>query len=491
MIYSKPQCATGTFTVGTALEKLTAFNAVYEAGKNGSVANNCQFSENEKAAWRNAIREGVILCGGEPSELDFFEKMNGAKTNAMEIDATDLYIKYKCDRDYNIYSVESVVGASPGGSRTFTLLKSNHSMNGKYSNVAVNGNIYVYEDRQWLQITAVDTTVDFAHVVTVVPNSKDYTVKINAGKKMMFSPVRFIDGYSCPAPSSTWESPGFIKKVSPFRIRKDWETPYELNRPYQDILQWAVAFDHQGNEIDQWTTADALSAHEEMMSMRNLIFFLGQKKDNPALVGTAQQTKYSGFDGYLPSLRYGGGVLYDIDPGVGFDLDSDFQAIIQHQDATKRTKEFFGMHGINFGFGMTRNFNQNVKNYSGACTFDTFKRMGATQEDIVRMGVQSMKWNNYTLHWKEISAWSDTRYIGNYDFPNMAILQPGNGLRDSKNRAVPAIEFYSPTGGETMMESIVDHWKTDQCEKLSGSIIEELMMATHCPSQHILINPIM
>jgi len=88
---------------------------------------------------------------------------------------------------------------------------------------------------------------------------------------------------------------------------------------------------------------------------------------------------------------------------------------------------------------------------------------------------------------------SDTRGIGNGIYPYSAHFIPGNGLRDSKGREVPAFQFFQPRGcGATGMleEWERDHRKIDGCDKLAGYLAETLMMTTHCPNQHILANPI-
>jgi len=473
------------------MDSMQEFRSAYEAGPNGSV----QFSklqDEHRVNWQTQIREGIIHCGNRPVEFDFFEKMISG--GAQNLDATDLYTKYDCDRQYNIFAESAAQGTVPGGPVTFTLMRAQHSRNGMHSNAVVNGNIYIYEDRQWLQITSIDTTVPYAHQVTARPFKAAYIANIRAGKEMMYNPTRHTDGYTCKIPNTQWQQPGFIKKWSSYRVRKDWEVAFKMDGPYHEQLRFHLIFDREGNEVDGWELYAKQDAREQLQAQKNLDFFIGQQRDNPALTSLYSDDYYPGFEGLMPILRYGGGGRYDFDPAYGFDIESDFQNIILQQDAHKRTKEFMLWHGIRFGFGLTNRSNELFKNNAGSCTFETFTRSGAGKADIEKLMVNSIKYGNYSIHLKEVDAWSDSRYLGNAEFPNLGILMPGNGLTDSKGRSVSAVEFFNVTGKnqQAVMESkTVNHFDSESgCEKFSGSIIENYGMMVHCPGQWALLNPI-
>jgi hypothetical protein len=492
---STPQCGTNQITsVGDAINKLEAFNALYavhQAEANPELCGNAD----DTAMWRKLVHEGVINCGGEPMELDFFEKIFGGKTEV--IDAKKIYFRYNCDIDMNIYAQNSVVGSGAGQPVTFQLLKANHTGDGKFSYPVEGYSLYIYEDNQWVYISAANKDAQYGHTFTVRPYKKNYTVNIRKNKKMMVLPVQLVSGLSCPTPSSSWQSIGYTQHVRPFRIRKDWELPIDLLRGYEEVLQFAIMFDENGKEIDCYEAFEKTQARRDMKWAKNLLFFLGQQIDNPSLLGSdsGQVTvDYSGFDGYIPTMHYGGGTVIDIDPGVGFDLDADLEPVIIRNDSLKRTNEFVVLHAKPFWLSMNRNADGKFKENAGACTFDTFKRSGSDMDEIKRLGVRSYEWANFSLHFKEVSAMSDTRGIGNYNFPHQANFIPGNGLRDSKGREVPAIQFFVPRGcGATgMLEDVDrDHRKIDGCDKLAGYMAETIMSAIHCPHQHILINPVL
>lgn len=484
--YNKPKVSTKIFNVQDAVDGLEAFNAMHQFS--GAGVDLCDMSDPDRASYRKAVKDGVINLGGTPTDLDFFEKMAGGKTT--DIDASTLYIKYRQDVDYNVVAENDVTGAGPGQPIIFTMLKSIHSLNGKYSNAAVGGNIYLYEDSQWLEITAVNKAADYAHQITAVPFSKDYTASLKKGRKMMYNPVRFVNGYSCHQPSNSWETPGYVQKIKPFRIRKDWELAIDLTRPAEEVMQFAMMFNHQGREVESFEVYEKTKAREEFRSMKNLAFMFGQKKDNPVLLsGSTLNEKYSGFMGLLPTLQYAGGTIVDSDPSEGFGFDDDFQSIILRQNSNKRSKEFMVSYGLNWMFAAQRR-NEEVFKNGGGCSYRTFERMGAGSTDIEKLGISSYKYGNFSLHFHEVDAWSDTRYIGNGGMPYMAIFMPTMGLTDSKGRSVPPIEFFAP-GGPSYYEVDRDHRKLESgCEKLSGMMEETIMMAVHGQENMILINPV-
>ena len=495
VISNAPRCSNQLVSVGDAIAKLPAFNAIYEAGRDTSSVNGTGCSENESAAWRKQVYDEVLNCSGTPTELDFFEKAFASGGKTKQLTATDLYIKYNCDFDYNIYAAAAAVGGAPGAATNFTILRSLHAGGGKYTNASVGGLLYIYEDSQWVRISAVDDTTDYAHIVTVIPLEGTYTVNIRAQKKMLFQPVRFVDGYSCAVPSSTWMTHGYINKVSPIQLRDDWEQPIDLSKGYQDQLQFGILFDNNGVEIDGWLPYEQTRARERFKYAKNLAFFMGQRTTNAALIGTGltlENEKYAGFDGYLTTMKFGGGTVYDYRTELGFSLEADFLPIIKRQEALKRSKNFMVMHGFDFMLGLTRNNAEVFKNSAGQNNLNVFKQMGADMDVINKLDIKQYSFMNYTFNFKEMSALSDTRSIGNYDMPYMGMAMPLEGVRNSSGQQVNPIEFFSPHGMDasgTYQESpIIDHrFYPQSCMKWSGWIMETLMMAIHCPQLHILL----
>lgn len=478
-------------TIGDCLDKLKAFDAIKEANASTSSASGaaCGSDPLEQERWRKNIREGIVWCGGDPMDLDFFQAIANGPTK--RIGTKDIYIRQQCDTDLNIYAERPVTGSAPGASTTFQVLRSQHSLNGKNSRPAEGYMIYIYEDEQWVYIDSVDKTTDYGHLVTVIPLKKDYTVNIRRNSKMMLSPARAVNGLSCPKPSSSFATAGFSKKVSPFRLRRDFCLPIDFLRGYQDILTFAIMFDpYTGEPYDCWDAYERITARKDLKFAKNLIFFLGQSADNPALLDDKLSMDYGGFEGYVPSIKYGGGTVLPYDPGKGFDLEADFEALLLRNDSLKRVNEYIVLHSTPFSFGLQRSAQKLFAQSSGRETFASFTRMG--DGGVKRLGIKSYEYMGFTLHFKKIDAFSDQRVLGNHQIPHMAMFVPGTGLKDTNGNAVPPIEFFVPEGckesGE-FEEHIRDMRKINGCETIEGHIAETIMMAVHCPKDHIFLQP--
>lgn len=470
--------------------QLPAFKALHKTSRATASSNLATgWDENRKAEWRHLVRDGVINIAGETADINFFNEMFGG--NVETIDAKNLYTKYNTDTDYNISAQAAVVGSAPGAPTWITLSRAYHSSNGKYSNLAKGQSLYVYEDNQMLHISDIDVSVDFAHRAQVVPYRKGYKVNVRKQKPMMVVPARIVSGQSTPRASQRTLTPGYVSKLAPLRIRKDWCQPIDLLKGYEDVLQWAIMFDKEGREQDCWITQQKIDSFESMQLAENLFFLLGNTIDNPALLDVVIEGGYTGFDGFLPTLKYAGGFVYDYDPTLGFSLEFDYGQIILRQDALKETNEFTVIHGKNFMVNMVRNSNEFLKSQPGSCTFDSFKRM--PDGGISKYDISSYRAFNHTLHFKEWGSLSDSRMLGNHDMPNLAIGLATTGIKDSKGRTVNPIEFYVPRGcAETgaFEEHDFDTRDIDGTEYLKGWMAKTLMMQIHGAKKHMLFNPI-
>lgn len=487
---SRPQFnQSAIFTVSEAQNHITAFNLNYELSADGS-SNDCP-NPNQKANWRFGIREGVINASGTPTELDFFYRVvAGGKPKPVE--STDLYIKSNTDVDFNIYAQAAITANGPGLSVDFVMAQSMHYAGGKYSNVAVGGALYIYEDKQWVVVTDVDRTNDYAHVVSVEPRKIDYTVNIRAGKPMMFNAVQQVGGTSCPTPVSSWITDGYISKVQPLRNRTDWKIEKQLDKAYTDVLQFGIIWDRNGKKVDAWEYKEKQTQRETLLYRENLEFFTGQKVTNPSVLATID-AQFPGYEGYEPSVRYGGGIVWEFGKSQGFNMISDFTPLMLRQDSKKRITEYIGMGGLNFQLNMEDNNIDNIKDFSGACTFETFKWSGTPDADmregLIKKGVNSWKRGPFSIHWAVMSALSDRRSIGNGDYPHMAFLMPGTGLTDSNGNSVPVMEWFQPRGWEAYKEVDRDFEKIDGCEFVGGHMIRTTMVAIHNPDAHIILQP--
>lgn len=491
-------------SVGNAQSQLADFSGMYrqlwDFVEDGGL-DQFGIAAEDIARWRANFREGVVNIGGRPSEIDFFRMMMGGTPK--ETDGSDLYIEYNSAIDFNIYAENGAVGTSgtvtgayfgsvvngsyTGAYAVFDIAVDTYADNGALSNINVGDQIYIYNDSQWVQVIKKDTTSAFAHHITVAPLDPNYVITIYAKQPMLPNHVQMVTGYSdinTSLPHSEWETLGYIKKIQPFSLRTDWETPRNLEKAYKDIIQFPIAFDMTtGAEMDSWDFKAMADGRERMIMSENMLFWSGQPLANTSLTNSSYTNQYNGFEGFVTTMFYGGGNIQQYDNGYGWDIDVEGMQIIFSNDALKKSTEFLLLDSKRFQFNMERRSQDMFKNNSGACTFDTFERMGDGRADVKRLGVNSYMWGNNTFHMREVGAWSDSRWVGNGYFPNMAVILPGDGLTDSKGQRVAPVEYYIPQGRK-VSGMWAEYWRDEMqganhADKFSGTITHDVMMSVN------------
>jgi len=492
------------FSVGEAQTQFQPFSDVYrqlwDFVEDGGL-DAFGINKEDLARWRKNFREGVVNIGGKPSEIDFFRMMMGGTPK--ETNASSISVEYNSALDYNIYAENDATGTNGavtnayfgdlingtynGNYVVFDIAVDTYADNGTKSNINVGDQIFNYIDGKYLVVIKKDVTTPFAHHIYCAPFDGNYTPQIYAKQPMQPNHIQLVSGYSdatTSAPHSEWETLGYIKEYNPFSLRTDWETPRNLEKPYKDILQFPIIFDmHTGAEMDSWDFKAMADGRERMIMGENMMFFTGEQLTNVSLISNTYTNQYNGFEGLLTTIWYGGGNIQQYDNSYGYDLDVDFMQMVFSNDALKKSQEFLFLAAKRWIYMMERRSQDMFKNNSGACTFDTFERMGDERADLKRLGINSYEWRGSTMHIKEVGAWSDSRWVGNAYFPAMAIVLPGDGLTDSKGNKVSPVEYWIPAGRRvsgTWQEEWRDHMKlSDKADKFSGTITHDIMMSVN------------
>lgn len=489
-------------SVGDALQELPAFSnlyrQLYDAIEDGNVPG---ASPEDLATWRINFRSGVVNIGGRPSEIDFFRMLMGG--TPQETKATSLAIRYNSAIDHNIYAQNDASGTSGtvtgatwgtnisasyvGSYVVFSPSVSTYANNGQNCNVNIGDTIFIPNDSQMIQVIKIDTTTPFAFLVYAAPLDQAYTPQIYAQQAMQIAHVGYSTGYAdinTNPPHSEWETLGYTNIISPYSLRTSWETARELEKEYKDVLQFPIIFDMvTGAEMDSFDFKAAADARERMIMAENIYFMEGQQITNPALNVAAATNKYYGFDGLVTSMFFGGGNIQTFTPTYGWDLDVNYNQIRYKNDALKLSTEMLMVCAKRFSDGLQRRSQDMFKNNSGACTFDTFERMGGDREAIKRLGIKSYEWGTDTIHIKVAGSFSDSRWIGTGYYPNMALILPGDGMTDSKGMRVPPVEYWIPKGRRVSgmwEENWVDGMtQLDQSEIFRGTIKHDIMMSVN------------
>lgn len=482
---------------------LTQFNAFTEANTFSSSSANCS-NTLEAALFRKNIVNSVIRVGGPASALRFFEDLYPIEP--YDVNTTTVYNHYITDVDYNLYPAASASSQGPNNDITFQVIKANHSGQGGYSFGEVGHFLFDKDGRVTYTIVAKDDSIPFAHKFTVRPwDGVAHTIKQNKG--YLVAAARPVGGYSCPVPTNAINSLGYVQNVQPVRLRRDWSVQFQLMRGYQDLIQFAVIYDKDGNEMDSWDLFETQVARQDLRAALNLYCFIGSPALNAGLInnnnipgtGTTVDSVNTGFYGFLPSIFNGGGIIQDFDPAIGWDLKADWEPLMLFQDSLKRSKRFLVMHGKAFKAGMIDRFNQLVtRENAGKYLWENFKRLqtSETAQDsfdsvVQKYGLQAYKYLGFGWDFMEVDAFSDTRYLGSDYYSNLAICAPLDGIT-IRNRKTPAVQFYQHGAEYTAgyEEFRTDHRQIDGCEFLSGFCAQSISMAVHGPNQFLVANPV-
>lgn len=498
-----------TGQMGNSLMQLDAFPNVYRGLRdfidNGGLTQ-FGFPETDIAKWNSEFRPGVVWIGGQPSELNFFQDLWGTGV-PKEIGASDLYISYNSAINYNIFAENAATGTSGtvnnayygkisnanyvGPYAQFQIATSQYMDNGNASNIFVGDEIFIFGDGRWVKVIRVDTTTPYAHQVYVVPKTQGYIINIPAKQAMLPVHVQATSGYFDDTTNqyhTEWETPGYIKRVQPIEVKRDYATPRNLGRAWQDVYTFPLIFDtNTGQTLDSFDLKASQGAREDMVIKENLEFFTGEPITNTALLAANYTQQYNGFEGYMNELWYGGGQIDQFDPSLGWDLDTDWKQLVLQTDSLKLAKEYLMLCSVAFKFSMESRAQDMFLNNSGSLSFETFKRgalAALSSTEINRLGINSINWGGFSLFVKVAGAWSDSRFLGPAGslFNDMAILMPGYGQVDSNGQATPPVEFWKPTGTTQMAgwnEVLRDMFKIDNSDQWKGTITNTLMMSVN------------
>lgn len=495
----KPGSVEGVF----AMEQ---FNALTAANLACTAQDNACMDPNLGTTFIKNVVNQVIRCGGRNIDINFFMDLFGGTPRP--VDSKRIFNHYICDADMNIYAAASREATSAGTALTFQVLKQNHSASGTES-LPATGFLLMDKDRQIMyQITDVDTTLPYAHKVTILPTDKTVTAEIRANTPYFVIPARMVGGCSCPEPINSTFSIGYSKEVKPLRVRRDWKLCIDVLRSYMDKIQYAVIYDMNGKAYDSWDVFEAMEARQAVRIALNILSFVGTPVTNPSLISGVDAVvddQHTGFYGMFPSIENGGGIVQNYNSAIGFDLEADGEPIFLYQDSLKRSNNFLFLAGQKFLFGLDNRANKMVRRTQGeANLFEAYRRMGdwltpvevqggkSYVSELAKIGVKSYDYRGFGLDFKKVDAFSDKRYFGSDFYSGTAIGMPMEGATNGQGNPVSAIEYYEYgnngwTGGYEEFQ--VDFRKVDMCENLGGYSAQSIMMAMHCPNLWALIKP--
>jgi hypothetical protein len=502
---NRPRFSTKQLSLEGTLN-LPKFNAMTESSLENSSVNNVSDQlaaacgdPNLGTTFRQSVAHQAIYVGGKPIELNFFREMFPGDPKMM--DTKRFWNHYIQRTDLNVFAAAPVTGTVAGDPITFQVLKQNHGSDGTLNIGATGYGLWDKDNMIEYYIEDVDYTVPYANKITIRPANGDVIASVKANVPYLVAMARRVGGESCTEPTPQMSTIGYSREVNFLRLRRDWKVAIDLLRSYRDKIQYPVIYDMDGNPMDSWDVYEAMAARQGLQEALNIAMFIGSPTTNAALitgVGAKIDSDHRGFYGLLPTLKFGGGVVYDFPVDEGFDFESDGEPLFLWQDSQKRSTKFLFKTGLGFDFTKNDRGNKLVaRTQVGANIWEAYKRMGqlsgSYEQDMIKMGINSYKYNTFELDFSVWGALSDNAMLGSDYFRNLAIGIPVEGPTEGGRQINPMEVFQYGQNGWTgdYYETTVDMRKTqDMCENIEGYCAQSMAFVVHAPDLFLLLNPV-
>lgn len=505
-IYSnKPRFSTKQLTLDQILT-IDKFNAMTESALETTSGNNITPAQaalygdpNMGTTFRQNVVHQVINLSGSPIDLNFWMAMYGSEERM--VDTKRFWNHYMGDTSMNIFPANSVTGAGPGQPITFQVLKQCHGANGTLNLAGQGYSMWDKDNMIEYIITSIDDSIPFANKATAYPVDTTVTGSLIANNPYLITPARRIGGLSQQQVTNQMSTIGYSQEVNFLRVRRDWLVAIDLLRSYRDKIQYPVIYDINGNPMDSWDVYEAMEAREGLRMALNLACWIGTPTTNQSLISGVNAVidgDHTGFYGQLPSIKYGGGVVYNFPQSIGFDFEADGEPLFLWQDSRKQTHRFFCKHGLAFDFTKNDRSNKLVANTQvGSTVYEAYKRL--TDADptyktgLAKMGISSYKYNSFELDFMLWGALSDKRYAGSDYFNNLCVMEPAEGPREN-GRQIKSQELYQ-YGQNGWTGDYEEHYcdnrnQTIAQDSIQGWVAQSLAYAMHGPDLQILLNPV-
>lgn len=226
-----------------------------------------------------------------------------------------------------------------------------------------------------------------------------------------------------------------------------------------------------------------------MERAKTIKFLLGSKITNPN--HPLYNDDFSGFDGYVNRIKYGGGRY---EPIAMTGITSAHVDMVESAARGFGITEFTWVMPHNQRVNFERNMQALFSNTAGSCNFETFQRSGMDKDAVRKLGITSFQQNGFTHHIKT-AKWADyEEMLGNDFLKNAIFVMPTAGVKDAYGKPVDTFEFLKPIGtkgiDKTYFEQDDDlRTRTPFCEKIEGVMRQVLWMRINCINNHWMFDP--
>ena len=328
------------------------------------------------------------------------------------------------------------VAGTAGAPVNITVASADHVLGGKYSQVQP-GYLLAFPPLGKLgRVTAVNTSVDNAHVATVVPFDSNYAITVTTAQDIIIIPIQIRKPGSCDEGNSSSPLPGLTYRSRLMIATKD------LKIEGSDLAKWCAS-------VQQFKTRSPLNPcetvevlwHADLDQMLleftqgwSMAFLMAEEVQNTHV----DIAGYGGTAGYIPTLRSRASYhTYAIGTGL---VTADVDAIT---DKMKTKRGYCTEYGIWAGKIQRREWDELLQGAfpNGAISYGAFD---CNKEKCVDFGFQSFIKNGVEFHLHEEASFNDPGFLGASGFngPNMGIMIPLCQLQCGNETKTPVVINY-------------------------------------------------
>lgn len=442
-------------------------------------------------AWHKALSNYVLNCGEGPGSFSAIMKLfNFAE---VEVSATEYWQRHMSVVNFNITAANTVTGAV-AGNVTLIVAGSSHINNGKGSFLNAGYSLVNQRNLQMYEVVGTpNKAVDFGHT-GVIRTYDNQAVELRAGDPLGVFQARIIGDVACSTvPSIMLRDYGYMTRTNPMRFEASWCLNEGIN--IQNEVRKLEILDNDGNTHTEWDPLVRHNTRGEMERAKTMYWLFGTIINNPNITA---QGNFTGFNGYLGTLKNGGGNYFPI-PYSGI---TKVQIDMVEQQAVK-----FGIREFTWLLPWTQrnNLNSNMAplyaNASGSCTFETFERSGSMDDmngtAVLKKGAKSLNFTGITHHFMTADWAQESNGLGVEGgvLSNAILVFPSAGAKDIKGNEVPTFENLKITGPGSEIYRYYETYDRQRqyspnfCEKVMGVIRDTIWNKINCVNNHWWFQP--
>ncbi len=442
-------------------------------------------------AYRKEVSDYVLNCGEGPGSFDMIQKIFAAKD--VSVKAKLFYQRSMSEVNQNVYAANTVTG-SVAGTATLFINNKSHLNSGSTSLINQGYTLVNQRNGQVYQIESTTKSTAYNHSAVIRAYGNE-AVALRIGDPLLVFATRLIGDMACSTlPSLTLRDMGYTSVTSPIRFETSWCMDHGVE--VQNEVYQLTMMDNTGKEYTEWDPVNRANKRREMSIARTMYFLFGYKVTNPNITQTGN---FTGWNGYLYSLRYGGGNYHQI-PMNGI-------TVVQFDMIETRAVQFGIQEFVWYLPHAQRNnleLNMQVlfQTSAGSCEFETFRRGGLINDGdrdgtgVTLLGVTSLKRNGITHHFMTANWADQTNGLGNGILKDAIFVIPSIGSKDIHGNEVPTFENLK------FDESLgMNHYKYEEtfddlskrgpnfCEQSMGVIRDTQWIKINCLTNHWQFQP--